>query len=914
MKHYLRLLLILSCSILAGGGFIGCSDSKGTDDPVIPDDPDVPVVVTPKMEVKVVSTGTTTVDLELTTEKITDYAYQAHAVKPETAPEAAVLFALGTTGKCTANTTTFTVKELQPGEKNYIYVAGLTDEETYYKEVILVEITTESFSDAVTVYDIAQRTAKVHVNVPADLKEKGNALKWRTVSLSTYNMYKKLQGMPDAESMNLSDEYYHQYITEDNTFILDEDHCYVLDEQGQPIYDEDSGEYRVHFYPPVPGQPQVFTLGEYAQGEHPWGFGTGYYAALFDTDAYYEALYGGGGGGFDPLSAPFRPMDEAGTVEEANYWTGFYHKSQFQFTNPTLLDGKFNITTNLRANGGVVSLNPDPSIKFYCVMIIDTDTFDNSIMPLLDNNTDYLQWFVTSFDAQMMTPVYQGEGPADLVLEDLFYVNQDMKFKVFAVGMGDDLGLSQCMETLEFGMPEPTLPAPVLEVKGIDNPEGPESPYEVWFNIKCTTQNAATAKYACNYERDWESMRKKGYSDADLIASSNAQFTPAEIAQINSTDGMNIKFSAREDSNTYFGALAANIEGTESEAVVASRRTIREPAAERVDSPLFEELKGDWTATATVFYTVTVWDSEKGQNVTETKTEQKSCKVTIGDVKSPATLPASVYALYPNMTKAEVDALYADLKQTEEIFNEKTRNQNRILCNGFDFEVGQYASSEPWLTYGSPYDLFVSSSYNAYNNEAVLYDFGPKWYFEIKKDGSVGVPFDTNYFAPLSDWWTDKNGYKQAYYLLGASDSHSLPYVNEGTGYFPAEVSADKNTITVKPLTYGEETYYPWAAYNYYGSWSANARIKSDITLTRGWTEPAAASKKNTSAAVQPARIASPQGMKFSPVQRPKSRTIFSGKEKVERKTVSYKIATSADIEANMKRYAKQLREQQINR
>lgn len=913
MKHYFRLLLILSCTILAGGGFVGCSDSKGTDDPG-PDGPDVPPVVeTPKMEVKVATTGTTTVDLELTTEMITDYAYQAYDAKPETAPEAAVLFALGTTGKCTENKTTFTVKGLQPGEKNYIYVAGLTEEEAYYEEVFLLEVTTESFSEAVTVYDITPRSAKVRVNVPADLKDKNNALKWRTVSLIAYNTF-KMQGMTDAEAMNVSDEYYHQFITDDTTFILDEEHSFVLDEQGQPIFDEDTGEYRVHFYAAVPGQPQVFTLGEYAVGEHPWGFGTGYYSALFDADAYYEAFYGGGGG-FDPLSVPFRPMDETGTVDEANYWTGFYHKSQFEFSKPTLLNAKFNITTDLRANGGTVSLNPDPSILFYCVMLTDMETYKNGILPLLGNNEDYLQWLVTSYDAMMMQlPILQAEGPLDIKLEDYLYLNKDMKIKVLAVGMGDKEGLSQCMETIEFGLPDPTLPAPVIEVKGIDNPEGPESPYEVWFNIKCTTQDAASAIYACNYERDWESMRKKGYSDADLIASSKAQFTPAELAQINSAEGMNIKFDAREDSNTYFGAIAANIEGTESEAVVASRRTIREPAAARIESPFFEELKGDWTATATIYYTVTRWDQENGQNITEQKTEQKSCKVTIGDVKSPATLPSNVYALYPNMTKEEVDALYADLKQNEEIFNEKTRNQNRILCNGFDFEVGQYSNSEPWLTYGSPYDLFVSTSYNAYNNEAVLYDFGPKWYFEVQADGSVAVPFNTNYFVPLADWWTDKNGYKQAYYFLGANKSYSLPYLNEGTGYFPAEVSADKNTITVKPLNYGGETYYPWAAYNYFGSWSANARIQSEITLTRGWTEPAAASKKSASASVQPTRIASPQGMDFSPVQRPKSRTIFTGKEKVERKTVSYKIATSAEFEANVKSYAEKLRGQQINR
>ena len=71
--------------------------------------------------------------------------------------------------------------------------------------------------------------------------------------------------------------------------------------------------------PMVPGQLNYVLLGECASGEHPWGFGQGYYLPRWDQDAYYEAV--GGGGGI---------VGEAGSraddVEQGDVWTGYYQK------------------------------------------------------------------------------------------------------------------------------------------------------------------------------------------------------------------------------------------------------------------------------------------------------------------------------------------------------------------------------------------------------------------------------------------------------------------------------------------------------------------------------------------------------------------------------------------------------------
>lgn len=63
------------------------------------------------------------------------------------------------------------------------------------------------------------------------------------------------------------------------------------------------------------------------------------------------------------------------------------------------------------------------------------------------------------------------------------------------------------------------------------------------------------------------------------------------------------------------------------------------------------------------------------------------------------------------------------------------------------------------------------------------------------------------------------------------------------TGYFPVEVSADKNTITINPLSYNGDTYYMNPGRYYYGSYQLSSRIIAPITLTRGWNESGTTAK-----------------------------------------------------------------------
>lgn len=430
--------------------------------------------------------------------------------------------------------------------------------------------------------------------------------------------------------------------------------------------------------------------------------------------------------------------------------------------------------------------------------------------------------------------------------------------------MGNENGTLQCFETHEFNLPEPTKPAPSIEVTGIEKPasEGEASPFEVWFNVKCTSNDATVVRYAANYEREWETTKKQyGFDDAQLLEMADNRFSSDDVAAINSAEGLNVRFDSYEYAVTVMGAMASNDEGTWSEAVVTKNRSMREPDAERVESDLFTALNGDWTATATITYTK-YDENRQPVPVTETKT----CKVTLGDLTAPATLPESVYALYPDMTRDEVDALFADFKSLQDVFNQKTRGQNRILCNGFDFEVPRNQGGFGDMSYQSPFDLFCSTTYNGYDNASLLWDFGPKWYLQVAADGTVTAPFNMGYFAPASQWT------KSAYYMV-ASDGKAVIAGDETTG-FPVEVSADRNTITVKPFVQGETEYFPVLAQLYTGgNFQYGARVTTDIVLTRGWNEAATVKSAVTGGKISACSVA---GERVKLAKKPMSRTIMA--------------------------------------
>lgn len=264
--------------------------------------------------VEVTGQTQSTVSVKINSVKIAEYAYLAYTPEtlPETAPNATVLFATGTTGALADGENQIDIVRLNPATAYTIYFAAKTTGEEFFGDVLKVEATTDDFTEAVEVFDVDYRSFKVSVKVPENLKADDHMLKWGTSSIFLHNL--NAQGGGDFINLNLNDEYYKTYFNEDRIFTVDDYNSVIRDENGEPVLD--GQDYIEYYVAPVPGQPQRFTVGEFARGEHPWGWGEGYYAPMFDEEAYWTAVEGGGGDDWGPLMAGTR------AVNEADFWTG----------------------------------------------------------------------------------------------------------------------------------------------------------------------------------------------------------------------------------------------------------------------------------------------------------------------------------------------------------------------------------------------------------------------------------------------------------------------------------------------------------------------------------------------------------------------------------------------------------------
>lgn len=334
---------------------------------------------------------------------------------------------------------------------------------------------------------------------------------------------------------------------------------------------------------------------------------------------------------------------------------------------------------------------------------------------------------------------------------------------------------------------------------------------------------------------------------------------------INSNDGYDIGFTSWEHTESML--MVASFNEDEKMAVYEGKSTsLPEPDKERVDSPLFDDLKGDWTATC----------QAQWQDYTGTYDQKVSFKVTLAG--GPEQGPSSVSA----MDSKDYDALFSYFKESAmkngqdeataeayaktkvaELFDEykseatryagKYRGQNRLVGLRFD------AAHE----YMSAWDLFCDLDYSAYDTEELFYDYGPKLFLEISKGENgkdkLELTADQSCVAPVSAW---KN------YEVLFVGYNSAVYDNAPLGHFPVTVSSDKNTITIGGVEADDVMCYPSPAYySFVNQPVFISKITSPITLTRGWTEPekkmAPIAKALEQTTVRAEMVASHKGNRF---------------------------------------------------
>ena len=940
--------------LVAAIAMVACGGDQGvTDDPT--PDPEPEPTPTPeleyKMEATLISAGTSTAEIKLTTLNIGQYAFSVDAAGANTSeltPD--IIFALCTNYECKDGENTIIVEDLAPATSYVVTIAGATVQDEFFEQTVKVELTTSNFEKELTVYDVDYDAVSVHLNYPHDKVQKGNVLKWGITEFPLYFSNILDKGFCDAEMLNRNDKALPVLVTDDRTWVFNDDNIIVNDGiDGEPV----------DLYSPiVPGQPMYFMLGEYAYSgediDH-WGWGAGYYSPLFDMDNFYKDW---AANGYTKI-----PKQE-------DYWSGYFHREFIVAKEPSKMSAKPTVTEALTPRGGKITITPSPGIQFYCAGITDP-SLQMMILSYLDNKSTYLQWYITSYHAFMSGVSLSYSGTTELNLDDWFAdgMKQNTEYTLHIVSMGDENGTRQSYVTHKFKLPEPKKPAPTATVKGIDNPEGANEWNKAWFNVKCASGDAIKVKFICNYEREWEALFNKflkaGYTMNEamdmVIGSYGTEFTAAEVAAVNSAEGYNLYFDSRADANTILGVRVMNDEGSISFAT-GNVRTVKEPHATPITSSLFEDLKGEWTASTTLYYAHWHYckddkhsgthdgcgnkDYNDGQYVVEPEPgeanymvyalEPITSDVTIGEIGYEQTLPEEVYQFFFEAsslkTKEEVDAVYEQFKTTVDDFNANTRGQNRILCQGFELEVDDdkincaipehntSLDGKVSTQYASPYDLFIADAdtYSAYNYESPIFDFGPKWYFEVGEDGkSLTVPFNTNYFAPMSFW------NKFEYHLVGCSNNKSLGNLRDENknvinGHFPVTISEDKNTITIHPLkhTYSDtdekgntitvtEDFYPNIARMNNGQLQFYSRIIAPIVLTRKGT--AAPQSAN---AINPLSVKGGEVKNLYPIKSivaPKSRTALpaTGKEIVAPTRVKFDYTDTEEYKANCIKYNK---------
>lgn len=869
MKSIKSLLLILA-SLFAAVAISACGEKEPKPEP----DPE-PEVTEPSLEVNLVDTKEVSVSFKLNAQNVKELAcYISEKNENEIVIRPNVVFAMAEESvyrlskKCD---TTLVFDNLKPASTYYFYFAGKIADKQYVTEVgekgvISFEQTTKDYEEGITIAKVGPFGFQAYVKPPKAVLDRQGGLRYSVADLYTYNMhYYEMPSHPtDVTSLlhngKAADE--GCAITTPTLLVYDDTNT-EKDEEGNPV-----------ITPIVPGEPSVLYLGEFtydkAEAERiGWGDGKApYVKAAFDFDAAK-------GVSVEPQGIePERPDDK--------FWTGFHYREVIRSNAPGTFDGKLNLVVSHINNVPQISIKPSDNVYTYCVGIVpdmpSTPGYDyyNTIVKYLGGDASLLQWFTTSYagwienfsnnfygPAQIKAAAESGafteeqlaqlgDGSVTFDLEQYLGVllPENYKYRIIAVGLDSQSGLNQIVEQAVLEPRPVSKPAPVVEVKGIPNPSGKENPFEIWFNIKAPNKDLVKGLWLCNYEREWEEITTKDFTSYNLIRQYGVQFSAEELAIVNSDSGYDVSFATREDAVTYLGVLGFNDEGSTNDinsgVGLGIARSIKYPAAEKVESDLFTALNGEWTAT-TKLRRVKEHDAEG--NIVATEEVEYSTKVVISNGYTvPAEPTAAVFSAYEKtMSSNEIKALYANFVETVSNFNSKIAGQNMLLCEGFNFTFDEEEAND-FKTY-NPYDLFIHPTYVAYDNESIIYDCGPKWFLQIHKDGSVTAPFSSSFFYPAT-------GFTYPYWL-GGLDAESYMLVQEESlsdnttapAHFPVEVSADRTKITIKALSRtfktedGNDVTYNYYPYLYvYDSSSSQVNgmknpIVDEIVLTKGYTD-----------------------------------------------------------------------------
>ena len=919
MKNFKYTLFALF-AIIAGFAITSC-----TQDPV---ENKGDKVVT-KVEVAVAATAANGATIEITTQNVKEFAY----LQRDTQIDATAIlqgdeFKTKIADAEKETITTLTLTGYEAGKTYTLFFAFRLADDTIYNEVKRVEFTTTSYGDNVlNVVDRMYDGFSVYIQMPEEVKARGNALRYSTSSMPMYN-YAKQMGSMELDMLLYNAQ---QYTTTDKLVIYDEEHSTETDEDGNLIYDEYGNLVSATFADPkVPGEPGYFIVGEYAymddenervvivDGEvqtvyddsymdytiwwYPAGWSKGYYNPLYDWARWYAEL----------------DSDEYDTEK---YWTGYYERLLVETLEPEIMEEGVEIKAiDVTPIDACIQFKASDEVIQYCILVCTESEYETQILPLVEGKEEYLRWFTGSYFAMMSFGIQMGTGYSELWLSDWFLDTKGMAgqtIRVLVSGLGNESGTKQSFDTYTFTLPEVTLPKPEVVVTPVES----KDPYTVTFNIKNPNpENALTEVYfACNYVREFDAILKE-YSYTTLLKSMGNPLGTTEIQQINSDNGFNFSISSRDNATTRLAILAYNWEGSgnnpdePNSSAVAEYTTPNANFPVRVNSELFDKLQGEWVASAHMENYVAVTDSEgnaTGEYKFENAGTYESAVTIMGGLPYEESVPQEVYDIYraAGISDEQTEEYYEELIEETKWYNTRTRGFNRLLCLGYNFADPNYMLD----MVATPYDLFIADDYSTSKTSHMFYDFGPKWNFEIDADGSVWLPIDIEREFPMA---TFNFGLDYAFYMLAIGERTYLG--GDLVGYdgttildarFPVVVSDDYNTITIKPIVYTDsegttEHYYPCVAQiqNGYAT-PLNPRVRGEVTLTRAAGAKAASVKANPAVAKGKAKALSTIGKAPVPMARPEAYTMTP--MDVEKIEVPTRLVRENKIEAGEEAYHK---------
>ena len=742
----------------------------------------------------------------------------------------AVLFAIGKTTTVSSGDVIKITRNITQNTSYYLYAVAKLDVKNYSKVVSLEFKTSEyGFTDFITVVDTYYDGYKVHITVPEDTKVRGNAIRASSMPLALYNLrvYSEGQAAFDLKMIGSMGDPYSGHIFNDTTIVCGSTMNLEYDENGKPIIDEDDQAYQAG-EPIAPGEPTIFYAAECRYGTK---------EEFSQVMGYYQPER-------DSWSIPY--------FDRATWsWLGAFEKREFFTKQPVLCDCTVNVEIpedEITVNDAMIYFDADEDVAMYFYMVLDDPTYNQLLAIYLDGHEEWFQWFLTSYLAFYEWGIHP-ETTDTFVNAAANFVEPlegEERYHVLVTVMGDEIGATQSFIHKTFTTKAKTKLPPVIEIKAVNT----DDPYVASFNIKAPNKDLVGSYWACNYAREFEVMFNAKYTYPDILKG-NYTFSSEELAYINSDEGYTVSFPTLDGEVTRFAAYGCNDEYTfnliDPEAPGTGWADYTAPMAEKkvpVGSPLFAALEGDWTATATLRAKEVLDDgSEVSHNV------KHSSKITISNSAPyvPEQMEDFIYDLYASNSKEDVDGMYDELHFLSDRFTEyRLEGQNRMLCTGFvDFD---YYKKPGRMDFRSPYDLFIAKDYVCLDVPQTVYDFGPKWFLEVLEDGRVMVPFNSTYLPPMHNWpmYAKYSWEAFTYYVGGVGAGLGVYDATEDYPGFPVEISADMNTITIKPIVLNgtserQELYMNALGVNPQDPTTVEivATVVSDIVLTRGWTEPA---------------------------------------------------------------------------